>query len=51
MKYTSIEVERNLNNPNSTLEDLLIEEELIQELKNQNPKLLKFFSKNKINLL
>ena len=51
MKLTSIEVEKKLDNPNSTLEDLLIEEEIIQELKNQNPKLLKFFSKDKINLL
>ena len=51
MKLTSIEVEKKLDNPNSTLEDLLIEEEIIQELKNQNPKLLKFFSKDKIKSL
>ena len=51
MKLTSIEVEKKLDNPNSTLEDLLIEEEVIQELKNQNPKLIKFFTKDKIKSL
>jgi hypothetical protein len=51
MKLTSIEVEKKLDDPNSTLEDLLVEEEIIQELKNQNPKLLKFFSKDKIKSL
>ena len=47
MKLTSVEVEKKLDNPNSTLEDLLIEEEVIQELKNQNSKLIKFFTKEK----
>ena len=51
MKLTSIEVEKKLDDPNSTLEDLLVEEELIQELKNQNQKLLKFLSKDKIKSL
>ncbi len=45
MKLTSIEVEKKLDNPNSTLEDLLIEEELIQELKNKNGKNIKIFFK------
>jgi hypothetical protein len=39
MKLTSIEIEKKLDDPNSTLEDLLVEEELIQEIKNQNSKL------------
>ena len=51
MKLTSVEVEKKLDNPDTTLEDLLVEEELIQELKNQNPKLLKFFSKDRIKSL
>ena len=51
MKLTSIEIEKKLDDPNSTLEDLLVEEELIQELKNQNSKLLKFLSKDKIKSL
>ena len=51
MKLTSIEIKKKLDDPNSTLEDLLVEEELIQELKNQNQKLLKFLSKDKIKSL
>ena len=51
MKLTSVEIEKKLDDPNSTLEDLLVEEELIQELKNQNQKLLKFLSKDKIKSL
>ncbi len=51
MKLTSVEVEKKLDDPNSTLEDLLIEEEVIQELKNQNSKLIKFFTKEKIKSL
>ena len=31
MKLTSVEVEKKLDNPDSTLEDLLVEEEIIQE--------------------
>jgi len=37
MNLTSVEVEKKLDNPDTTLEDLLVEDELIQELKNQNP--------------
>ena len=51
MKLTSIEIEKKLDDPNSTLEDLLVEEELIQEIKNQNPKLLKFFTKDRVKSL
>ena len=50
MNLTSVEVEKKLDNPDTTLEDLLVEDELIQELKNQNPKLLKFFTKDRIKL-
>ena len=51
MNLTSIAIEKKLNDPNTKLEDLLIEEDLIQEFRNSNEKLLKFFDKEKIKEL
>ena len=38
-------ITKKLREPNTTLEDLLKEDELLQELRNQNKDLLKFFAK------
>ena len=51
MNLTSIQIEKKLNNPETKLEDLLIEEEIIQEFRNSNEKLMKFFNKEKIKEL
>ena len=41
-------ITKKLRDPNTTLEDLLKEDELLQELRNQNKDLLKFFDKEKV---
>ena len=51
MNMTSIAIENKLNNPKTTLEDLLIEEDLIQEFRNSNEKLIKFFDNENIKKL
>ena len=44
-------IEKKLNNQNTTLEDLLQEENIISEFRNQNEKLINFFSKDKVKKL
>ena len=44
-------IEKKLNSPNTTLEDLLIEDDLLSEIRNQNQKLIEFFDKDKIKCL
>lgn len=44
-------IEKKLNSPNTTLEDLLIEDDLLSEIRNQNQKLIEFFDKDKIKSL
>ena len=44
-------IEKKLNSPNTTLEDLLEEEDIITEIRNQNQKLIDFFDENKIKNL
>ena len=44
-------IEEKLNNQNTTLEDLLQEDNIINELRNQNEKLINFFTKEKIKKL
>ena len=41
-------IEKKLNSPNTTLEDLLEEDDIITEIRNQNEKLINFFTKEKI---
>ena len=44
-------IEKKLNNQNTTLEDLLLEDNIISEFRNQNKKLINFFSKDKVKQL
>ena len=44
-------IEKLLSNKDTTIEDLLREEELIQQLKNKNEKLIEYFDKEKIKKL
>ena len=44
-------IEKKLNSPDTTLEDLLIEDDLLSEIRNQNQKLIEFFDKDKIKSL
>ena len=44
-------IEKKLNSPNTTLEDLLEEDDIITEIRNQNEKLIDFFDENKIKNL
>jgi hypothetical protein len=44
MYMTSREIEEKLKNAECTVEDLLEEDEIIQEMKNQNNKLLNLYS-------
>ena len=44
-------IEKLLSNKDTTIEDLLREEELIQQLKNKNEKLIQYFDKEKIKKL
>ena len=48
MNKPSESITKKLNEPNTTLEDLLKEEELLQEFKSQNKDLIKYFNKEKI---
>jgi hypothetical protein len=45
MYMTSREIEEKLKNAQCTVEELLDEEEIIQELKNQNNKLMSLYNK------
>ena len=51
MKLTSDAIEKKLNDPNTTVEDLLREEDLLQEFRSQNEKLIEYFDKDKIKRL
>ncbi len=51
MNLTSEAIDKKLNDPNTTVEDLLKEEELLQEFRSQNEKLIDFFDKDKIKHL
>ena len=48
MNFTSEAIDKKLSEPETPLEDLLIEDELLQELRSQNKKLLDYLDKNKI---
>ena len=48
MNKPSESITKKLNEPNTALEDLLKEEELLQEFKSQNKDLIKYFNKEKI---
>ena len=48
MNAPSESITKKLKDPNTTLEDLLKEDELLQELKSQNNDLINFFNKEKI---
>jgi len=48
MNIPSESITKKLKDPNSTLDDLLKEEELLQELKSQNKDLINFFNKDRI---
>ena len=51
MNMTSEAIDKKLNDPNTTVEDLLKEEELLQEFRSQNEKLIDFFDKDKVKHL
>ena len=51
MNLTSEAIDKLLNDPKTTVEDLLKEEELLQEFRSQNEKLINFFDKDKIKHL
>ena len=48
MNSPSESITKKLSEPNTTLEDLLKDETLLQEMKNQNKDLIKFFNKDRI---
>ena len=48
MNFTSEAIDKKLSEPNTPLEDLLVEDELLQELRSQNKKLLNYLDKNKV---
>ena len=48
MNTPSESITKKLKDPNSTLEDFLKDDELLQELKSQNNDLINFFNKEKI---
>ena len=51
MNLSSEAIDKLLNDPNTNVEDLLKEEELLQELRSQNEKLIDYFDKDKIKRL
>ena len=51
MNLTSEAIDKLLQDPKTTVEDLLKEEELLQEFRSQNEKLIDFFDKEKIKHL
>ena len=51
MNLTSEAISKLLNEKNTTVEDLLKEEELLQEFRSQNQKLIDFFDKDKVKHL
>jgi len=51
MKLASESIEKKLKDPNTEVEDLLREEDLLQELRSQNEKLIDYFDRNKIKRL
>ena len=51
MNLTSEAIDKKLKDPNTTVEDLLKEEELLQEFRSQNEKLISFFDKDKVKHL
>ena len=50
MNLTSEAIDKKLNDPNTKIEDLLREEELLQEFRSQNQKLIEYFG-NKLKSL
>ena len=51
MNLSSESIDKLLNDPKTNVEDLLKEEELLQELRSQNQKLIDYFDKEKIKRL
>ena len=51
MNLTSEAIDKKLNDPNTKIEDLLREEELLQEFRSQNQKLIEYFDRDKIKCL
>ena len=51
MNLSSETIDKKLSDPNSTLDDLLTEDELLQEFRTQNKKLLNYFNKEKVKQL
>ena len=51
MNLTSESIDKLLKDPKTTVEDLLKEEELLQELRSQNEKLIDYFDKDKVKRL
>ena len=51
MNLTSEAIEKKLKDSNTTVDDLLKEEELLQEFRSQNEKLINFFDKDKVKQL
>ena len=51
MNLTSEAIDKKLNDPNTKIEDLLREEELLQEFRSQNQKLIEYFDRDKIKRL
>ena len=51
MNLSSEAIDKLLNDPKTNVEDLLKEEELLQELRSQNEKLIDYFDKDKIKRL
>ena len=48
MNIPSESITKKLSDPNTTLDDLLKEEELLQEIRNKNKDLIKYFNKEKV---
>ena len=51
MKLTSESIDKKLKDPKTEVEDLLRDEDLLQELRSQNEKLIEYFDRNKIKRL
>ena len=51
MKLTSESIDKKLKDPKTEVEDLLREEDLLQEFRSQNEKLIDYFDRNKIKRL
>ena len=51
MNLTSEAIDKKLNDPNTKIEDLLREDELLQEFRSQNQKLIEYFDREKIKRL